>query len=67
MSEMLASGLVTQNMVLSTDSYTIVSQIWEIAKDTALPIIAIVLILENATNFYRAAKNRASTVKRVAG
>lgn len=67
MSEMLASGLVTQDLTASTDSYTTVSRIWEIIQEGTLLIMAIVMIFENAGNFYRATRNRASTKEHVAG
>jgi hypothetical protein len=67
MSELLATGIVTQDLTASTDSYTTVSRIWEIIQETALLIVAIAMILENAVNFYRATRSRASTKGHVAG
>ena len=57
MSEMLAAGLVTHNEIASTDSYTIVSRIWDTVKDTALLIIGIAIFIEYATNYFRAKKS----------
>ncbi|TVY03068.1 hypothetical protein [Cohnella terricola] len=67
MNDLLASGAVTRNVTASTDSYTTVSRIWDIIQERALLIIALVMVIENASNFYRATKSHVSTKERVAG
>ncbi|MFD0711843.1 HAAS signaling domain-containing protein [Paenibacillus sp. GCM10027626] len=66
MNELLAAGAVTKNEIASTDSYTTVSRIWEIVQDRALLVIAIVMIVENVANFYRATRRRTSTKEHMA-
>ena len=65
MSEMLAAGIVTQDPTASTDSYTTVSRIWEVIQEGMLLLIAIAMIVESATNFYRATRSRISAKENV--
>jgi hypothetical protein len=67
MNELLASGMVTRHAAASTDSYTTVSRIWDIIQERTLLVIALAMVIENAVNFYRAAKSKASTKEHVAG
>jgi len=67
MNELLTSGVVSRDSAASTDSYTTVSRIWDIAQERALLVIALVMVIESAGNFYRATRSRASRKEHVAG
>lgn len=62
MHELLSAGFVTQG-----DSYEATSRGFEMLQNVALPVLALVMIIENAANFYRATRSHISKKERIAG